>query len=233
MTGAQRLPGGDAGRSAHGPARRPAGHHRVAAGRPVGGARDLGRRRLAGRGPRPRRGHALPGAPAVQGHRAAHRAGDLGGDGRGRRRAERVHRQGVHLLLRAGARQRPAAGHRRAVGHGQQLADRAAGRGRRARGDPRRDRHERGRPVGPGPRGVRRAAVRRHPAGPADPRHGRLDQLDQPGPDLRALPGPVHPGQPGRGGGRQPRPRPGRRAGGARPSARCSTGDRRARPRRG
>ena len=50
--------------------------------------------------------------------------------GRGRRRAERVHRQGVHLLLRAGARRRPAAGHRRPVRHGDQLADRAEGRGR-------------------------------------------------------------------------------------------------------
>ncbi len=113
--------------------------------------------------------------------------------GRGRRRAERVHRQGVHLLLRAGARRRPAAGHRRAVRHGHQLADRAQGRRRRARGDPRRDRHERGRPVRPRARGVRRAAVRRHPARPADPRHRRLDQLDHQGPDRRALPGPVHP----------------------------------------
>ena len=54
----------------------------------------------------PRRRDPLPGAPAVQGHGQAHGAGHLGGDGRGRRRAERVHRQGVHLLLRAGARRR-------------------------------------------------------------------------------------------------------------------------------
>src|SRR5712691_5921490 len=50
-----------------------------------------------------------------------------------------------YVLLRAGARCRPAAGHRRAFRHGHQLADRAEGRGRGARRDPRRDRHERGR----------------------------------------------------------------------------------------
>ena len=56
---------------------------------------------------------ALPGAPAVQGHPSARRPGDLRGDRRGRRGDERVHLQGVHLLLRAGARHRPAAGGRR------------------------------------------------------------------------------------------------------------------------
>jgi len=34
------------------------------------------------------------------------------------------------------------------------------------------------------------------PARPADPRHRGLDQLDHPGPDLRATTGPVHTGQP-------------------------------------
>ena len=66
----------------------------------------------------PRRRVALPRAPAVQGHQAAHAAGDLRRPRRGRRRDERVHRQGVHLLLRAGARRRPAAGHRRDLRHG-------------------------------------------------------------------------------------------------------------------
>ena len=42
---------------------------------------------------------------------------DLLGHRRGRRRDERLHRQGVHLLLRAGARQGPAAGHRRGLRH--------------------------------------------------------------------------------------------------------------------
>ena len=94
----------------HGPSRRPAGSHRVPARGALGRARHLGGGRLARRGPRARGRDPLPGAPAVQGHQAAHRAGDLRGDGRGRRRDERVHREGVHLLLRAGARRGPAAG---------------------------------------------------------------------------------------------------------------------------
>ena len=53
------------------------------------------------------------------------------GDRRGRRRDERVHRQGVHLLLRAGARRRPAARGRRGLRHGDLVAD-PAGRRRRA-----------------------------------------------------------------------------------------------------
>ena len=67
------------------------------------------------------------------------------------------------------------------------------------------------------------------PLGRPIARHRRLDQLDHPGPDLRVLPGQVHAGQPGGGRGRQPRPRPGRRAGarGVRPGA-----DRRPRARR-
>ena len=69
--------------------------------------------RLPGRDPAAVRRLALPGAPALQGHPAAHRAGDLGGHRGGRWRDERLHHQGVHVLLRAGARRRPAAGHRR------------------------------------------------------------------------------------------------------------------------
>ena len=64
---------------------------------------------------------ALPGAPAVQGHPAAHRAGHLRRDRGGGRRDQRVHHQGVHLLLRAGARRRPAAGDRRDVRPGRRL----------------------------------------------------------------------------------------------------------------
>ena len=127
---------------------------------PVGGVRHLGGGGVPGRGPRSRRCHALPGAPAVQGDQAAHRAGDLGGHRRGRRRAERVHRQGVHLLLRPGAGRRPAAGHRRAVRHGDQLADRAQGRRCGTWRDPRGDRHERRRSLGHRARGVRQPAVR-------------------------------------------------------------------------
>ena len=45
-------------------------------------------------------------------------AGHLGRARRGRRRVQRLHRQGVHLLPRPGARRRPAAGGRRARRHG-------------------------------------------------------------------------------------------------------------------
>ena len=69
---------------------------------------------------------ALPRAPAVQGHARALGAGHLGRPRRGRRRVQRLHRQGVHLLLRAGARRRPAAGGRRALRHGHLVADHRA-----------------------------------------------------------------------------------------------------------
>ncbi len=120
----------------------------------------------------------------------AHRPGDLGRAGRGRRRAERVHRQGVHVLLRAGARRRSAARHRRPVRHGDQLADRAEGRGRRTGGDPGRDRHERRRSLRHRARGFRGPAVRRHPARPSHPGHGRVDQLDHTRADHRAITAP-------------------------------------------
>ena len=55
---------------------------------------------------------ALPRAPAVQGHARAHRARHRDLLRRGRRRAQRAHGQGIHLLLRQGARQRPAHGRR-------------------------------------------------------------------------------------------------------------------------
>ena len=136
----------------------------VAVGIWVGvGSRDeapLARRRLA-----------LPRAPAVQGHPAARRAGHLGRDRRGRRRDERVHLQGVHLLLRAGARHRPAARGRRGLRPGHLLGHPGRRRRVRARRDPRRDRHARGRPDRHGPRPVRPGALRRRPAGPAGARH--------------------------------------------------------------
>ena len=75
--------------------------------------------------PASRRRLALPGAPAVQGHQAAHRAGHLGQHRGGRRRDERVHHEGIHLLLRAGARRRRAAGRRRDVRPGRRLGARA------------------------------------------------------------------------------------------------------------
>ena len=46
-------------------------------GPPLGHLRRLGRRRLAGRAGPAVRGHALPRAPVVQGHRAPRRTGDL------------------------------------------------------------------------------------------------------------------------------------------------------------
>ena len=47
-----------------------------------------------------------------KGTRTRTRAGHRVGDGRGRRRVQRVHREGAHLLLRDRARPRPAAGDR-------------------------------------------------------------------------------------------------------------------------
>ena len=71
--------------------------------------RHLGRRRLARRVARTGRLLALPRAPAVQGHAAPRRVRRSPRHRRRRRRNQRLHRQGVHLLLRAGARRRRAA----------------------------------------------------------------------------------------------------------------------------
>ncbi len=73
-----------------------------------------------------------------------------------------------------------------------------------------------------GARGVHRAALRRHAARPADPRHGGLDQRDHQGADLRALPGQVHATAPGGLGGREPGPRHRGRPWFRRPSGRRS-----------
>ena len=60
---------------------------------------------------------ALHRASAVQGHQEAHRGANRGRDRCGRRRAQRLHRQGIHLLLRQGPRRRPQDGDRAARGH--------------------------------------------------------------------------------------------------------------------
>ncbi len=93
----------------HRTAWRPAGPDRAHAQRALGRARHLGRRGIARRDPTPGRRLALPGAPAVQGDQPALRPRHRRGDGRGRWRDQRVHLQGVHLLLRPHARPRPAA----------------------------------------------------------------------------------------------------------------------------
>ena len=64
-------------------AQRPAGDHRAGARRALGRRGHLGRRSARETRPRGRRRRALPGAPAVQGHRAAH------GGGRSPRRSTR------------------------------------------------------------------------------------------------------------------------------------------------
>ena len=126
-------PGGGRSRQTDRPALRASRALPVRTGLPLGHLRRVGRRRFARRtGPAVRR-HALPRAPAVQGHRASRRAGDLGVPGRRRWRDERVHRQGVHLLLRPGARLRPSAGRRRDLRH-DHLGDAHARRTSRASG---------------------------------------------------------------------------------------------------
>ena len=126
----------------------PAGSHRVPARGAFRVGRRLGRCRIARRGCHGGRGRALPGAPAVQVDPDPHRGRHRAGDGRRRRRAERVHRQGAHLLLRARAGQRPGAGGRpgRRCGAQRSLRRRRCRAGTRRR--PRGDRHARRRPRG-------------------------------------------------------------------------------------
>ena len=115
----------------------------------------------------------LPGAPAVQGHEDPERAGHRRGVRRRRRRPERLHREGVHVLLRAGARPRPGDGGRPPRRHAAALGDPHGGPRRRAAGDPRGDQHARGLARGPRARPVHRDAVAGPSARPADPRHAR------------------------------------------------------------
>ena len=135
---------------------------------------------------------ALPGAPALQGHPQAHRAGHLRRDRGGRRRDQRLHHQGIHLLLRAGARRGPAAGHRRDVRRWSPTRCWTGRRGDRARRDPRRDRHARRRARRRGARPLRRGHLRRPPARPADLRHRGDDHPDDPQADPELLPPPLH-----------------------------------------
>ena len=124
------------------------------------------------------------------------------------RRVQRLHRQGVHLLPRAGAGQRPAAGDRRARRHDHELAAHQRGRRGRAGRDPRRDRDARRRPGRRRPQPVRRAGVgERHAAGPVDRRHRRLDRGAQPRPGAALLPPQLPAREHRHRGGRQPRPR--------------------------
>ena len=110
-------------------------------------------------------------------------AGHLDRARRGRRGVQRLHRQGVHLLPRPGARRGPAACGRRARRHGHQLGDHRRGRRGRARRDPRRDRHARRRPRRRRAQPVRRAGVgERLAARPPDRRHRRLDRVADPRP---------------------------------------------------
>lgn len=189
-------------RHRHGPQDDPprglARRHRNPPVRALGDLRYLGARRLARRDPDARRRHPLSGASALQGHPAAQRAGHLRRHRRGRRRDERVHRQGVHLLLRAGARHRSAAGHRRRLRHADRLGDRRGGRGRGARCRPRRDRDDRGRPGRLCARPVRPHHARRHPARPSGPGHRRHRQRPGPRPDRPLLPQALRPDASGR-----------------------------------
>ncbi len=136
------------------------------------------------------------------------RAGDLRRDRRGRRRDQRLHRQGVHLLLRAGARRGPAAGHRRAQRHGHLLADHRRGRRGRARRDPRRDRHARRRPRRRRARPLRRDGLGTG-ARSGRPILGTVESIrsPEPRPDRALLPHPVPPREHGGRGRRQRRPR--------------------------
>lgn len=189
------------------PPRRPPGRHGDPALRPLRHLRDLGQRRITRRDAHPERRDALPRTPPLQGHRQAQRPRHLLRDRRGRRRDERLHGEGVHLLLRAGPGHRPAAGHRRRLRHADRLADRTRGRRRRARRHPRRDRHDGGRPGRLCARPVRAHHARRHTARPSGPRYGRHGQRPEPRPDRPLLQEALRPHPPGRRGGGQRRPR--------------------------
>ena len=155
-------------------ARRRAGRHRAGPRRPVGLLRALGRRRLDATRPQPagrRFSHYLEhllfkGTPRSVTPSTISAAFD-----RGRRRAQRVHGQGLHLLLRAGAGHRPAARGRRDHRHGRSPRCSARSDVEAERGvileeiamhgdEPADEVHD----------VFASAAVRRRPAGPADPR---------------------------------------------------------------
>ncbi|CAA9532783.1 MAG: FIG007959: peptidase, M16 family, partial [uncultured Solirubrobacteraceae bacterium] len=135
------------------------------------GQRDTGR----GRAVAPRRAHALPGQRPL---RLAGDRPDLRRDGR---RAERGHRQGEHVGLRAGHRRAPAARVRRRRGHGLASALRRGRPRQRARNRPRGDRDVRGRAARPRLRRARRGGIRRASAGPRHHRSRRRHQHDDGG----------------------------------------------------
>ncbi len=170
----RRRGGGRRRRAPFRPPRRRPGPHRGDAGPALGHARLLARRGLAGRGERSPRLHALPRAPAVQGHGAALGHGHRDRLRRRRRRGERGDRQGAHLLLRPGARRRRADGRRRPARHGDRAPASTAGDVESERGvileelamnddDPADVVHER----------FAELVLRRAPAGPAHRRHRR------------------------------------------------------------
>ena len=206
----RRLDAGDRGRDDHPDraARRAADRHRGDARRAQRERRRLGAGRLAGRDRAAGRHQSLPRAPAVQGHDDALGARHRERDGRRRRRVQRVHREGTHLLLRDRARPRPAARGRHRRRRRPQCHDHGAGRRRRARRRARRDRDARRRPGRSRPRRVLRGAVRDGSARPADPRHRGLDPGADPPPDPRLLPPPLHAGRDGGVGRRQRRRTP-------------------------
>ena len=136
--------------------------------------------------------------------------------------------QGVHLLLRAGARRRPAARGRRRRRPGHLVGHPGRRRRRGAWRDPRGDRHARGRPDGHGPRPVRpgRSSATARSARPVLGTR-RVDRDDRPGRHQRLLPPPLPPAGHGGRGRRQRRPRHRRAAGpqGVRRRRACCDGD--------
>ncbi|MEA2241397.1 MAG: polyribonucleotide nucleotidyltransferase, partial [Solirubrobacteraceae bacterium] len=142
--------GSDPGRPhAHRPGLRRPGRDGGNAHRPIRDARVLDRHRLGGGDPRrggavaSRRAHALPRHRPL---RVARDRSDLRHDGR---RAQRRHRQGVDVGLRARHRRSPAGGVRRRRRHGVASAPERRRPRERARDRPRGDRDVRGRPPGP------------------------------------------------------------------------------------
>ena len=134
---------------------------------------------------------------SAPGHRRAVR--------RGRRRRERVHRQGVHVLLRARARSRPRDGGRPPRGHAAAQRDPQGRPRRRAPGDPRGDQHARGLARRRRARRVHRGALAEPPARPPDPGHRRDDRERHPGAGEALLP-PALRARALRGGGGRQRP---------------------------
>ncbi len=199
--------------AAHHTARRPAGRHRIPARGALRVGRGLGRCRLARRGCHRGRGGALPGASAVQVDADAHGGRYRAGDGRRRRGAERVHRQGAHLLLRARARQRSGAGGRPGRRRGAQRSMRRRRRRTGTRRRPRGDRDARRRPRGRAGRHVPDGVVRRSPGGASGDRHSGIGVGDDARPTALVSRAALHAGADGRRGGRQRRPRRGGRAG--------------------